>query len=72
MKAQLVPMNDREQQGKYDLVPGGNEELFVKDLRSTPLDYDQLRVRGFPLSTFEDKPNFTVAGRQDNSLLGTT
>ncbi len=54
-KAQLVPMNDGEQQGKYDLVPGGNGELFVKDLRSTSLDHDQLRVKGFPLSTFDDR-----------------
>ena len=55
LTGQLVPLEDEKQPGKKDIVPGGNEELFVKDLTSTSLDYDHLKANQFPLSTFDDE-----------------
>ena len=55
LKAQMVPMDDEEQQGKKDLVPGGNEDLFVKDLTSSALEYGQLHAKAFPISKFDDE-----------------
>ena len=54
LKGQLVPVDDKDQPGKHDLVSGGIEKLFVKDYRSTTLDFDQLSASNFPLATFED------------------
>lgn len=54
LTGQLVPVDDEKQPGKKDIVPGGNEELFVKDLTSS-LDYDHLKAKQFPLSTFDDE-----------------
>lgn len=54
LKAQLVPAEDNEQKGKHDLAPGGIKELFVKNFASTDLDYDDLRTKQFPISSFED------------------
>lgn len=51
----LVPVDDVKQPGKKDVLPGGNEELFVKDLTSSALDYDRLKANRFPLSTFDDE-----------------
>ena len=55
LTGQLVPVDDEKQPGKKDVVPGGNEELFVNDLTSSSLDYDHLRANRFPLSTFDDE-----------------
>lgn len=55
LTGQLVPVDDEKQPGKKDVVPGGNEELFVKDLTSSSLDYDHLKANRFPLSTFDDE-----------------
>lgn len=55
LTGQLVPVDDEKQPGKKDIVPGGNEELFVKDLISSSLDYDHLKANRFPLSTFDDE-----------------
>ena len=55
LKAQMVPMQDEEQLGKQDIVAGGNEDLFVKDLTSSFPDYDQLCARRFPISLFDDE-----------------
>ncbi|CAF9937222.1 hypothetical protein IMSHALPRED_011062 [Imshaugia aleurites] len=55
LTGQLVSVDDEKQLGKKDIVPGGNEELFVKDLTSSSLDYDHLKANRFPLSTFDDE-----------------
>lgn len=55
LTGQLVPVDDEKQPGKKDVVPGGNKELFVKDLTSSPLDYDHLKANQFPISTFDDE-----------------
>ena len=55
LTGQLVSVDDEKQPGKKDLIPGGNEELFVKDLTSSSLDYDHLKAERFPLSTFDDE-----------------
>lgn len=55
LTGQLVPIDDEKQPGKKDVIPGGNEELFVKDLTSSSLDYDHLKANRFPLSTFDDE-----------------
>lgn len=52
---QLAPVDDEKQPGKKDIIAGGNEELFVKDLTSSSLDYDHLKANRFPLSTFDDE-----------------
>ena len=55
LRGQLVPLEDEKQPGKKDVVPGGNEELFVKDLTSASLDYDHLKANHFPISSFDDE-----------------
>ena len=55
LTGQMVPVDDEKQPGKKDVIPGGNEELFVKDLTSSSLDYDHLRANRFPLSNFDDE-----------------
>ena len=55
LTGQLVPVDDEKQPGKKDVVPGGNEDLFVNDLTSSSLDYDHLKAHRFPLSTFDDE-----------------
>lgn len=55
LTGQLIPVDDEKQPGKKDVIPGGNEELFVKDLTSSSLDYDHLKANRFPLSTFDDE-----------------
>ena len=55
LTGQLIPVDDEKQPGKKDVVPGGNEELFVKDLTSSSLEYDHLKANQFPLSTFDDE-----------------
>ena len=55
LTGQLVPVDDVKQPGKKDVVSGGNEELFVKDLTSSSLLYDHLKANQFPLSTFYDE-----------------
>lgn len=54
LTGQLISVDDEKQPGKKDVTPGGNEELFVKDLTSTSLDYDHLKANRFPLSAFDD------------------
>ena len=55
LTSQLVPLEDVKQPGKKDIVPGGNEELFVNDLTSSSLDYDHLKANRFPISSFDDE-----------------
>lgn len=55
LTGQLVPIDDEKQPGKKDVIPGGNEELFVKDLTSSALDYQHLKANGFPISEFDDE-----------------
>lgn len=55
LTGQLAPVDDEKQPGKKDIIAGGNEELFVKDLTSSSLDYDHLKANRFPLSTFDDE-----------------
>lgn len=55
LKGQVLPLDDGEQQGKQDLEPGGSDDLYVEDLTSMSLEYDDLRVKEFPLSTFDDE-----------------
>ena len=55
LTGQLIPIDDEKQPGKKDVIPGGNEDLFVQDLTSSSLDYDHLKANHFPLSTFDDQ-----------------
>lgn len=69
LTGQVVPVDDEEQPGKKNIVPGGNEELFVKDLTSSSLDYDHLKTIRFPISKFDDEtfwstPNMPAPGEK--------